>query len=306
MVGGTAKRVALLVVVAFVSALAVVVPAAADGADGPAYDISWPQCPDTYPEGGFSFAVIGLTGGRPFTTNECFRTQYAWAQTAQSHPDVYINLDFPKAGRRESLTGPYGVCDPADDWCRGYNWGFNLAKDSIRRAAGFGVTPGRYWLDVEQENYWSDDQRNNAQVVRGALDYFLDFNIPIGIYGTSYQWGEITGGFMAPVRLPLWAAGAEDAEEARARCDDRRRVFAGGEIWLVQYPEGEFDGNVLCPRALAQVKLDSTRLEGGPLNALPQLVTANLSPEISRGVDLKPGFRNALSLDWLWRQRVNR
>jgi len=284
-----------------------VVPAAADEAEGPAYDISWPQCPDNYPEGSFSFAVIGLTGGRPFTTNECFRTQYAWALTAQLHPDVYINLDFPKAGRREALTGPYGLCDPADDWCRGYNWGFNLAKDSIRRATGFGVTPGRFWLDVEQENFWSDDQRSNAQVVRGALDYFLDFNIPIGIYGTSFQWREITGGLMAPARLPLWVAGAEDAEEARARCDDRSRVFAGGEIWLAQYPEGDFDGNVLCPRAITQRKPDSNRVEEGPLNALPQLVTGTLLPESARGIDLKPDLnRNALSLDWVWRQWVNR
>ena len=213
------------------------------------YDISWPQCPDTVPAGEFEFAVIGLTGGRPFTANKCFDAQYAWASTAQENPDVYINLDFPKQGRVEAASGPYGVCGEFDQWCRGYNYGYALGKDSVRQAQAKGIAPGRYWFDVEMDNYWTNWPPFNAQVVRGALDYFLDFHLPIGIYGTRYQWDLITGGLQAPGRLPLWVAGATSREMAAERCNKPNYTFAGGETWMVQYPEGPFDGNVLCDLA---------------------------------------------------------
>lgn len=221
--------------------------AKADSGAAPAYDISWPQCESGAPHGDFSFAVIGLNNGRPFTTNDCFAPQYVWAAQVQLNPAVYINLDFPRPGRPEAENGPFGRCEETDDWCRGYNWGYALARDSVRRAASFGVTPERYWLDVEMANHWSDLARDNGQVTRGAIDYFLEHNIPVGIYGTRYQWNLITGGYTPPnVTLPLWVAGAEDINEARDRCFNRSLAFAGGDTWMVQYPEGAFDGNVLC------------------------------------------------------------
>lgn len=222
-------------------------PAAADGGPPPAYDISWPQCESGAPQGEFAFAIIGLNNGRPFTTNDCFAPQYAWAGQAQANPAVYINLDFPRGEQLAAANGPYGQCAADDGWCRGYNWGYALARDSVGRAIYFGVKPERYWLDVEMANHWSDLARDNGQVTRGAIDYFLEHNIPVGIYGTRYQWNLITGGYTPRgVTLPLWVAGAEDIAEAHARCHDRSLAFAGGDTWMVQYPEAEFDGNVLC------------------------------------------------------------
>ena len=238
----------------------------------PSYDISWPQCPATFPSGEFTLAVIGLNNGRPFTTNDCFRSQYRWAQTAQQHPDVYVNVDFPRANARQAATGPYGQCEAGDDWCRGYNYGYATARDSLRRATALGASPGRYWLDVEVDNYWSSSTRNNAQVVRGALDYFLDFNIPVGVYATRYQWGLITGGFMPSATLPLWVAGATDRASAEARCHDASSRFAGGNTWMVQYPEGEFNGNALCApaqNALAAALPPHLRLAVPPVERVP-------------------------------------
>lgn len=221
--------------------------ARADSPGAPAYDISWPQCESGAPHTDFSFAIIGLNNGRPFTTNDCFEPQYVWAAQVQVNPAVYINLDFPKAGRPEAANGPYGRCAETDGWCRGYNWGWALAHDSVNRAMYFGVSPERYWLDVEMANHWSDLARDNGQVARGAIDYFIAHNIPVGLYGTRYQWNLITGGYTPPnVTLPLWVAGAEDIGEAHERCYNRSLAFAGGDTWMVQYPEGEFDGNVLC------------------------------------------------------------
>lgn len=249
MIGVAGRRLALLGLVMLGGFMAMFESVEADG--GPSgyliYDISWPQCPTTTPQGGFHFAVIGLNNGYPFSTNDCFEFQYAWAKTVEEHPDVYINLDFPKPGNERALTGPYGRCTETDDWCRAYNYGYALAKDSHARAQRFGITPGRYWFDVEMINYWSNWPAANGQVVHGAVDYFLDMNLPIGIYGTSYQWGLITGNHVPEgATLPLWLAGATSIEHAAARCNDSSKLFAGGVAWLVQYPQDGFDGNVLC------------------------------------------------------------
>jgi hypothetical protein len=122
------------------------------------------------------------------------------------------------------------------------------SRTTQSRARALGVSPRRYWFDVEMANHWSDVSRDNAQVVRGALDRFRALGVPIGIYGTRYQWGLITDGFAAP-GTPLWVAGAEHGSDAIARCDDQSFAFAGGEIWMVQYEFNGYDGNYRCDRA---------------------------------------------------------
>jgi hypothetical protein len=234
------------------------------------------------PQGSFGFAVIGLNNGRPFTTNDCFSIQYAWARQAEAHPDVYINLDFPRPGNENAESGPYGTCPPEDDWCRGYNYGYALANDSIARARALGVSPRRYWFDVEMANHWSDVSRDNAQVVRGALDRFRALGVPIGIYGTRYQWGLITDGFAAP-GTPLWVAGAEHGSDAIARCDDQSFAFAGGEIWMVQYEFNGYDGNYRCPRAEPVGKPE-------PRIAEPQVPRSPLSPTSTAPKPTSPGL----------------
>ncbi len=258
-------------------------------AEGPeiAYDVSWPQCPNVLPKGPFAFAVIGLNDGRPFTSNGCFGLQYHWAKSAEPHPDIYINLDFPRAGRPEAANGPYGVCEPDDDWCRGYNYGYNLATDAQARVVAAGEVPRRYWLDVEMENHWSDMARDNSQVVRGALDSLDEMGIAVGIYGTSYQWGLITGDYV-PVRpRPLWLAGAEDISEAAARCDRTDLAFAGGEIWMVQYPQDGFDGNVPCPLYPRVAREEPVRLQTlrpEPIAPALRQAPAILTPTVERRV----------------------
>ena len=246
------RSIALLVVVG-VSSMAWQIKGVRADPSYPAYDISWPQCPDKTPTSSFLFAIIGLNNGRPFTSNPCFREQYAWATLAEPHPDVYINLEFPRADASYAGDGPYGRCAENDGWCRGYNYGWWAAADAVQKATTLGVRPSRYWLDVEMDNYWSDAPRDNAQVVRGALDRFRAMNLSVGIYGTRYQWNLITGGFQAP-GVPLWVAGAEFGSDAISRCTARSFTFAGGVTWMVQYPYEGYDGNYRCPNA-------------GPLNA---------------------------------------
>ncbi|MCC7364641.1 MAG: hypothetical protein IT303_09730 [Dehalococcoidia bacterium] len=226
---------------------AVVVAADAIVAAGqvPGFDISWPQCNKQYPQGPVAFAIIGLNGGRPFTANPCFLHQYRWAQLVETRPAIYINMAFPKPDAPEATTGPYGTCAEGDDWCRAYNYGYAIGRDTIERVSRFGIVPSFYWLDVEAGNYWLSDPVYNAQVIRGTVEFFRERSIPFGIYGTPYQWRIIAGN--ARYGVPVWTAGAQGITQAMSRCDNPAYAFAGGEVVLVQYYDYGFDTNYACP-----------------------------------------------------------
>jgi hypothetical protein len=213
----------------------------------PGYDISWPQCHgQAFPPAPIAFMIIGINGGRPFMPNPCFIQQYRWSQRFEPHPAVYLNTDYPKEGRDEpARTGPYGTCAADDEWCRAYNYGYAIAREAVTRAHALGITPSFWWLDVETGNYWSNNPTYNAQVIRAALDYFRERNLPVGIYSTPRQWRIIAA--QAAYGLPVWTAGAQGIDMARERCFDPTYAFAGGEVVLVQYYDHGFDANFACP-----------------------------------------------------------
>jgi hypothetical protein len=211
----------------------------------PGYDISWPQCGKPYPTPPVAFAIIGINGGRPYTANPCFEDEYRWARQFEPHPAVYLNTAFPKPEHREGDNGPFGPCEPTDDWCRAYNYGYGFVREAVQRATALRITPSTWWLDVETNNFWSLDPEYNVQALRGALYYISEHHLPAGIYSTSRQWRIIAGTF-AP-GLPIWIAGAQGIEGAAARCFDPSFFFAGGTPRLIQYYDYGFDTNFLCP-----------------------------------------------------------
>jgi len=211
----------------------------------PGWDISWPQCGKAYPPGPVHFAVIGINNGKPFTANPCFSHQYDWARRVERNPAVYVNTAFPKPADPHADTGPYGACAPEDGWCRGYNFGYGLAREVHERARSMRITPSMYWLDVETGNYWSSDPQNNSQVIRAAIDYLRQHGLPVGIYGTPYQWRIIAGTWQSP-GIPIWTAGAQGVAMAATRCTPQY-AFAGGIVAMVQYYDWGFDTNYLCP-----------------------------------------------------------
>jgi hypothetical protein len=210
-----------------------------------AYDISWPQCGKAWPADPVAFAIIGINNGRPYTANPCFIDEYRWARRFESDPAVYLNVDFPKAGVPQALSGPYGQCKDTDDWCRAYNYGYGLAAEVVERARRLSIAPSRWWLDVETGNFWSLDATYNAQVIRGTIDYFKERGLPAGIYSTPRQWRTIAGPY-AP-GLVNWTAGAQGIEGAAARCFDPAYAFGGGQVLLVQYYDYSLDTNYACP-----------------------------------------------------------
>ena len=191
-------------------------------------DISWPQCGTAYP-GGYSFGIVGVTGGHPFSSNDCFGSEFQWAQ-ATGNPQLYINLDY---GLRQD--GPL-ICMVDDPGCQAYNYGYDSAAWALSLAGsqtgGQSDTVGTWWLDVETENYWLDNADQNRYVIQGALDYLQGASgHTVGIYSTSWMWGQIAGSF-APPNTPNWIAGANGLDDW-TKCS--ASLWPGGQVWAIQY-----------------------------------------------------------------------
>jgi hypothetical protein len=197
-------------------------------------DISWPQCGTAYP-GGYSFGIIGVTGGTPLTGNPCFGSEFAWAQ-ATGNPQLYINLAF---GRSDN--GPL-QCAAGDSGCQAYNYGYLSAQWARQYAhdqtGGASDAVGGWWLDVETENTWSDDTDQDSYVIQGALDYLQRTSgRTVGIYSTPRMWLEIAGGF-APPNTANWVAGANGLDDG-AKCSTP--LWPGGHVWAIQYLNFDID-----------------------------------------------------------------
>jgi hypothetical protein len=199
------------------------VPSGATGSD-----ISWPQCGSEYP-GGYSFGIIGVTGGHPFSGNGCFASEFQWAK-ATGVPQMYINLDYG-----QSQVGPL-LCSADDTSCQAYNYGYESARWARGWArdttGGASENLGTWWLDVETANYWSDDTDQNSYVIQGALDYLQRVaGRTVGVYSTAYQWSELAGSF-APPNTPNWVAGASGLDDI-GQC--QASLWPGGTVWAFQY-----------------------------------------------------------------------
>ena len=206
------------------------------------YDISFPQCSGPLPAKPYAFGIVGATGGRAFTTNPCFATQYAWAAQGAAPPGVYVNLKSPIGSNAdEALTGPAGTCVPTNQTCLGYNFGYKTAQHAVTFVRAQNVTPSSWWLDIETMSSWSTDTKMNAVVIGAATDYLRTQGMTVGIYSNPGQWIEIAGTYSPG--LPMWIAMAPNAATAPVWCS---KPFAGGEIHLVQYIVGGFDNNYVC------------------------------------------------------------
>ncbi|MGI8792131.1 MAG: hypothetical protein ACR2H3_02970 [Acidimicrobiales bacterium] len=207
-------------------------------------DISYPQCGGAYPDPGFGFGIVGVTGGRALRTNPCLADQWRWARSS-GRAGVYINVNFPKVEWEidAGATGPKHDC-VGEISCIAFNFGYNGAVAALRHADRSGVDVPFVWLDIETMNYWTDNTELNSVAIRGAIEAVRKAGKDVGIYSTDYQWTKIAGGF-AP-GLPVWVAGAPDMERAQQWCN---RAFGGGRAVMVQTIPVRFDENVMCPGA---------------------------------------------------------
>jgi len=261
-------RLVLLVLAALVSVAA---PAAAKSprpvSTPPAgWDVSYPQCGAALPVP-TQFAVVGVDGGRVYSANACLSTELAWgARSAEGAPQYYVNTANP--GPRVSTKWPSGqqaprVCAPSypanDSVDCAYDYGWNAAADSWARATAAASAAGvpspagsAWWLDVETGNSWETLQygatatyeANDWASLAGQRDFFLARGVgSVGVYSTSYQWGQIVGAATFDA-APAWYAGVGSKATAQSHCTTTS--FTGGRVVLAQYAQSGYDADLRC------------------------------------------------------------
>jgi hypothetical protein len=231
------------------------------------YDISYPQCGGPYPASP-DFAIVGVNGGRVYSSNPCLAAPDGTGQLAWGGPDVELYANTANPGPELSSYWPRGQVAPrpcdtatlpgADTLECAYDYGWNAAADSYRTAVTAAVAAGLgpadaarmaqdafWWLDVETANSWRDDPALNVAALQGARDYLESMRVAgVGFYSTPRMWAQITGNTNAFGEHPSWVAGASTLREAMARCNDEG--FTGGPLRYAQYLRQGFDANHRC------------------------------------------------------------
>ena len=245
------------------------------------FDVSWPQCGSSALPSAHAFAVLGVTGGKAFTTNPCLRAQWAWASGASGAAGLYVNLngaDPPSSPT--AVDGPAGHCRAGAFPCAAYNYGANAVDFALSYARRAGASSPMWWLDIETGNSWSAQTDLNAEVIRGAVDELHHRHLSAGIYSTGLQWSEITGS--ARFGVPVWVAGSPDLTSAASYCS---RGFNDGPVWMVQTMLA-YDVNYLCRPAEAARAFGVHPLPAAPawpLDRLPVPVHPGLPLPVARG-----------------------
>lgn len=263
------SRLAPLVLVALLAAAAPASAKSSRPATTPpaGWDVSYPQCGTALPSPS-QFAVVGVDGGRVYATNACLSTELSWgARSAEGAAQYYVNTANP--GPRVSTKWPSGqqtprVCAasyPANDSVDcAYDYGWNAAADSWARATAAATAAGvrspvgsAWWLDVETGNSWETLQygasaayeANDRASLAGQRDYLLARGVPaVGVYSTSYQWGQIVGTATFDA-APVWYAGVSSKSTAQSRCTTTPS-FTGGRVVLAQYAQSGYDADLRC------------------------------------------------------------
>jgi hypothetical protein len=220
-------------------------------------DISYPQCPTGAEPPGQAFAIVGVTGGRPYSQNPCLARQFAWALSStspiQPHVGLYMNTANPGpiSPNWPAGTSTPRACDASWSPDCAYDYGWLSAQDAYTHAVlvvgSSAAAQYPWWLDVEAVNSWSSDMSSNASAVQGVVDYLRSVNVAsIGVYSTSTDWEALIG---APSTsgpfggLLNWRPGPGGPQDAPAWCN---RTVTGGRVKFVQFPTGGFDTDFAC------------------------------------------------------------
>ncbi|HET7465355.1 MAG TPA: hypothetical protein VFL29_01700 [Candidatus Dormibacteraeota bacterium] len=224
--------------------------AAVDPYSGSGYDYSYIQCGSAAPSA--QFGIVGVNAGYPFTYyNSCLASEYASAPAGAV--SLYVNTGYDPT--YTAVDGVHTTQDcatassqvnalPAQQaaWAVGCS---EAERDVAYAQAQSASAPVAWWLDVETANSWStSDLSLNRYSLQGLVNELRTLSTaPIGIYSTSSQWTQITGGYHPPVDATWVATGARTAKRARTYCT--AASFTGAPIWLVQYV-GSYDHDWAC------------------------------------------------------------
>jgi hypothetical protein len=203
------------------------------------YDVSYPQCGGARPSG--SFGIVGVNGGRPFSSNACLAGEYA-AAPGPIAASLYINSGYSGAyGKSITPTCSASSLSVSGTGRQQQAWaiGCSEAETSMTYATQQGATVrAAWWLDVETANSWSSSNSSlNRYAIQGAVTRLAQSGLPVGIYSSASMWSTITGGGFTPI------SAAADWETAGGSCSV---PFNGSPVWLVQSTVSGFDSDLAC------------------------------------------------------------
>lgn len=240
-------------------------------------DVSYPQCGKTLPTKP-SFGVVGVNNGLANGTNTCLVKQLAWAagatgQTIQPKVQLYLNTANPGGLNTPSwpidnsdpsgniTDNPYGNCDGSNSLACSYQYGWDRAVEDAQQRlpsaaaqAGIDSNSANYtwWLDVETINTWQsgdlDATSKNAADLEGMAAYLQSIGATVGLYSTTYQWGQIAGPAKEASSLNgliNWRPGARNFNSAKTNCS-LAPLTPGGSVTITQYISSNLDYDYAC------------------------------------------------------------
>ena len=207
------------------------------------FDESYPQCSATATPSGF--AIIGVSHGRPFTSNACASAE--WSSASAVGRSLYFNtgyaLAYAKSDTTTCKTQAAGIGFPAS----GHQlsalqtaWAIGCSEADVAFSSEPG-TPVAWWADVETGNSWSTDATLNRATITGIVAEMNkltsagsagSLSIPVGIYSTPSMWNQIVGtGNAIPGIAADWQAGT-------SHCPTSGFTLTGSQgnapVWLIQ------------------------------------------------------------------------
>ena len=213
------------------------------------YDVSYPNCTDSVP-GNPTFGIVGMTGGRPFSTNGCATTEWQTASKWSVGPSAYFNTGYAGAYAKSitstcsteaAIATVYGslskhaLSQAEEAWaigCSEVDWAQSVLGGFTTSA------PVMWWADIETGNSWSMTTSLNQFTIDG-ISYEMQHMTSVadlgGIYSTASSWKKITGSTSwtpTPAPIANWVAGVKACPKTTPPFDSSNTVPV--PVWLVQ------------------------------------------------------------------------
>ena len=207
------------------------------------YDVSYPNCSETPPGG---FAIVGLGGGRPFTTSSCLASEWTPAQSrfmvapsGTPAPALYFNTGYAGAYTRDIIQSACGnYAGPAlagtskhdqSTYTTAWEIGCSEAAYAAVVATANSESPSMWWADIETGNSWSTNKIVNQYTVDG-LSYEMQHIASTlglaGVYSYPAAWDKIVGSGFIPT--PPFAGDWGPTVTCTSS------GFGGATVWIVQ------------------------------------------------------------------------
>lgn len=228
------------------------------------FDVSYPNCSSPLPNGD-SFAIVGVTGGRPFSTYSCFGDLWNAAKTAIAEKSgatesLYFNTGYSGAygkdissscstAEESSFTGPTGLSRHLQKQAeQAWEIGCSEVDYAIAafKAAGVGPAPTMLFADIETGNSWSSNVILNQSAIDGiSWEMGQEGSDGLGgIYSSTSMWATITGSDSFSPSSPVsanWVVGAGGT------CPSTSPFDMASPTWVLQGSEsGGVDTDTGC------------------------------------------------------------